>query len=259
MALTDNIIGCWSPSVRGSGYLLPDLSGRGNHGTLTNMAGDDWVGASVRGVSGRELDFDGANDYIVVGTSNGLWASLTGALTVSCWIRVSNNGGLRAICAASTSGHVAPFAVTYGFLDAGKFQLWNTAAGASVASSQSINDGKWHHCVATRGGAGSFIFIDGAQSNSAAGTTGQTDATATLSIGRFGGFNGYYADFRISEVVIYNRALTATEIAELYRRGNGAIGRELTGQTRRRVYGFVPAGFRPYWVRQKSQIIGGGV
>jgi hypothetical protein len=40
---------------------------------------------------------------------------------------------------------------------------------------------------------------------------------------------------------LYSRALTGAEVRELYRQGNGAIGRALTGQTRRRTYGFVAA------------------
>jgi hypothetical protein len=63
----------------------------------------------------------------------------------------------------------------------------------------------------------------------------------------------------VGEVCVWNRPLGSAEIYDLYRRGNGAIGRELTGQTRRRTYGFVAAGFRPYWAARRTQIIGGGV
>ena len=63
------LVGAWCPSLGPSGYTLLDRSGRGRHGTLTNMnAGSDWVGSP----GGWAIDFDGTNDYIPVSTGN--WA-----------------------------------------------------------------------------------------------------------------------------------------------------------------------------------------
>jgi len=48
-----------------TGATLYDVSGRGNHGTLTNMdPATDWVGSP----DGWALDFDGSNDHIHCGT-----------------------------------------------------------------------------------------------------------------------------------------------------------------------------------------------
>ena len=84
-------------------------------------------------------------------------------------------------------------------------------------------------------------------------------AVTSMRIGsRVDGFGRNQAQY--GEVTVWSgRAIADAEAAELYRLGNGAIGRQLTGQTRRRVYGFVPAGFKAYWARRNSQIIGGGV
>jgi len=248
MALTDGIVGCWSPSVRGSGYLLPDLSGRGNHGTLTNMAGNDWVGASVRGVSGTVLDYDGSNDRVACGV-NGM-ASMP-AITMHCWayLRSTADEMLVNLKPTNTMANM--------FLFSGSLHLRGGSLTAVIASSSTTN--RWQNFTGTIAGTTGTLYIDGV--SVATGTITAVGASPTgVDIGAFSDVGGgFFVNGQIGEVAIYKRALGATEIAELYRRGNGAIGRELTGQTRRRVYGFVPAGFRAYWVQQKSRVIGGGV
>ena len=75
------LVGAWSPclSPRG-GTVLRDLSGRGNHGTLTNMdATTDWVTSGGK----TALDFDGSNDYVSI-DHNSIFAWPKGA-TFSTW------------------------------------------------------------------------------------------------------------------------------------------------------------------------------
>jgi hypothetical protein len=258
MALTDGIIGCWSPSLGASGYTLLDRSGRGNHGVLTNMDSTDWTGTSA----GLGLDLDGSNDHIPCGTR--LNAAMVNNLTVSAW------GCFRA---RSASGNIASninstgnggFALNVGFT-ANKVSWLQDGGTFDITSTATITDALWHHVVLSRyGTTGAWVlsvYIDGV-GNTATVAVNPPAATGSgnLTMGRGGDYvQAGYLNMILGEVAIYNRALTAGEILDLYRRGNGAIGRELTGQTRRRTYGFVPAGFRPYWAARRTQVIGGGV
>ena len=261
MALTDGIIGCWSPSIRGSGYLLPDLA-RGNHGTLTNMdAGTDWPGATVRGVSGRVVDYDGTNDFVNCGTN--LNPALTGPLTISFWGAFRTRNATTTLIGNIASDGNNGLALAIG-VTANKLTWVQNGASFDATSTGTITDANWHHVALTRSGAtGSWTItfaIDGVFSaHTTAANPPAASLNGTLSIGRPGSYNGNYANAQIAETALYQRALTQPEVLELFRRGNGAIGRELTGQTRRRVYGFVPAGFKAYWARRQNQIIGGGV
>ena len=245
MSLTDGIIGCWSPSVRGSGYLLPDLSGRGNHGVLTNMdAGTDWPGAAVCGLHGRVLDFDGNNDYTDCGLR--LNAALIDKLTISMWCifrtRSSVNCPISNVSVAASNG----FALEMG-RTANKVTWLQNGSTIDATSTGSITDAGWHHVAVTRDGvAGSWTItfaIDGVTStHTTAANPGPESSAGILAIGRYGSFSGgFNFNGQIGEVTIYQRALSEAEIRDLYRQGNGAIGRQLTGQTRRRTYGFVPA------------------
>lgn len=60
--LRDGLVGAWCPSIGGwGGTVLRDLSGQGNHGTLTNMdPATDWVVSNGK----QALDFDGSNDFV---------------------------------------------------------------------------------------------------------------------------------------------------------------------------------------------------
>lgn len=247
MSLTDGIVGCWSPSVRGSGYLLPDLSGRGNHGTLTNMdAGTDWPGAAVRGVHGRVLDCDGVNDYVAFSQARNI-ASLCGGsvATIAFWVypRSTTRGAYIADWdsgggSQSVRIEMSGFAMTAGRIGGNVF----TASGGPIQTSAAPSLNQWHHIAIAATGSGQRLWWNGVLDATDAFVGGGGAAAAIRpAIGRGGEFASLYADAIFGEFVIHNRALAEAEIRDLYRQGNGAIGRQLTGQTRRRVYGFVPA------------------
>ena len=228
-SLREGLVGAWIPSVSGSGLLLPDLSGQGNNGTLTNMGPEDWVSSQY----GRALDFDWVNDYVEVSPLKSL---TTGC--IAAWFKTSR------------SAHAANN-------DEAIFCLSNTATNnivrlqvgeaAGIYPDESLNfivlnngtsllrmhirkghtfykDGKWHHVVVKVDGIANTIFVDGI--NEAASITFQ-DGTSTTqaftnitspnfccfgvaSWNNFGirdQFGGQLDDARI-----YNRALSEPEI-----------------------------------------------
>jgi hypothetical protein len=230
MALTDGIVGCWSPSLGASGYRLLDRSGMGNHGTLTNMdAGTDWVGTPV----GLSLDLDGTNDYVDTGTQ---LAFLDGnpQFTMCFWARRRTAGDALPVGKRTGNNFVLIAPWTDGNV---YFEI--SPNFPSVAS----NIANWAHYAMTLRNSTITGFINGQQVVSGAGPATMPSVAANYVIGLEAGVSRY-ANGYFGEVAIYNRALTAGEMSEIYRRGNGAIGRELTGQTRRRTYGFVATGAR---------------
>lgn len=234
MSLTDGIVGCWSPSVRGSGYLLPDLSGRGNHGTLTNMdAGTDWPAVAIRGSHGRVLDFDGTNDRVAIGAAGVTMAPLT----ISAWVNVvdfSANRTYVAIHSASGSRFL---------LYSQHFFVTNGGAFSQATLPSTPPTNTWFHLVAIESSTSTRKIVYNAATEATATGTIVPSGINAVQIGAdsSSGVAQFFQNGRIGEVAIYNRALSSAEVLDIYRQGNGAIGRQLTGQTRRRVYGFVPA------------------
>jgi hypothetical protein len=196
-----------------------DASGNGNNGTLNGSL------SFVPGQHGSAAQFDGASTYIEVADSPSL--SITNSITLSCWIRTSGQNGANV-------GIINNLGSTDrdGFLVC----LNPSVAGATCAADLDFNwptvmlglhptvplqDGIWHHLAMTYDGQMGHFWIDGVVR--ASSTTNYTagmshnqipvtigwDRSAEQPSGRH--FNGL-----IDEVRIYNRALSATEITQLY-------------------------------------------
>jgi hypothetical protein len=248
MALTDGIIGCWSPSLGASGYRLLDRSRYANHGVLTNMdAGTDWVG-SAKGVA---LSYSSTKR---VQTGKPVLSG-TGAWTIEAWIYPTGTTGFRAI--AGNYGAANGTGVQIGVL--ATTNLLSVYYGsASIASTSAAAANSWTHVAVTRIGNAVQWYVNGVPAGSGT-NTGTVGSALNWAIGNGVDYAGEQFVGTIGDTAVFTLAKTAGEIMEICRRGNGAIGRELTGQTRRRTYGFVAAGFRPYWAARRTQIIGGGV
>ena len=261
MPLLDGIVGCWSPSIRGSGYTLPDLA-RGNHGVLTNMdAGTDWPGAAVRGVHGRVLDYDGSNDYI--DAKNTMIGRTQPQFACSIWILFRASYGVAVQCnwVSGFVWYVIPFLGANPFGQQQIFIGSGSSANATIPTTLNV----WRHYWFSFDNGQTRAGYDGTQNYSATYGNAPSYVTANQAAPRdntritIGGYNAETVNGQIGEFVWWNRSVTAAEMGEVYRQGNGGIGRQLTGQTRRRAFGFVPAGFKAYWARRQNQIIGGGV
>ena len=253
--LLTGLVGAWCPSLGPSGYKLLDRSGRGRHGTLTNMdAASDWVASP----GGWALDFDGSNDYVVLDSQSGL---MSNPLTLSGWLLTSTTNNRQSVVFSSApAGNASNWAVTVNFNSGGKLNFWNNAAGPFVHSASAVNTGEWVHWAVTRdaGGLNARIWIDGRLD--ASGTSGFLPQTGSqiAAIGRAGGFNGYYMAQQCADLGIWHRTLTGAEVGALYRAGQGGLGR-LLAQRRRRVYGIAATAVKPYLFLNRGQVIGGGM
>ena len=74
---------------------------------------------------------------------------------------------------------------------------------------------EWHHVAAVYDGATMLIYLDGALDNSVPTTEALEISDANVLIGTNPDEPGRYWDGLIDEVLIYNRALSETEIASL--------------------------------------------
>lgn len=155
------------------------------------------------------FNFDGTNDYIHFGT---LTANTTGSATVSCWIKTTmssqampislNAYGVIYINRFTNSGYILPF------FDGTTGN--NTSADISTIS---VNDGVWHMITGTNNGTVTSIYIDGQFNKS----FNESYIASTDTYNSFGGqvITNFFSG-SISQVQIYNRALSAAEILQNY-------------------------------------------
>ena len=203
---------------------LTDASGNGNHGTVG--AGS---AAYAAGVYGQAWDNDETR-YVNCGNSTSL--QITGSITMSAWIRpteypsVAQNGILSKFFNTGNQRAYALAILQTGELRSNISENGFVTANTDQTSNATIALNKWSHVAATLDVSTGVrrLYINGDLDIST--TTGQTqihNSTEQLRIGILS-IAGLPEDRRflgqIDNAMIYNRALSASEIKTLYALGS---------------------------------------
>jgi len=206
--LSIGLVGHWIMN-EGGGLTAYDISGKGNHGTLTS--GPTWTA----GQFGPAISFDGSNDFVSVGSPAAL--NLVGEASIFCWARFADLVTTQELLAqAAANDVIGQIALEVGRTDAKLSVLWaDTVIGTSTGT---VASNIWYHLGFTRAGTtGSWtwrIYINGAQDSTNTSAT-NPGSQQPFSIGKDGAgalpFNGLIDDVRI-----FNRALSADEVRYLY-------------------------------------------
>jgi hypothetical protein len=197
-----------------SGSTAYDGSPYGNNGTIVNAV------YTPNGRFGGAYSFDGNNDYVEVADNDKMFNNISG--TIELWFKLPAGFNLSAI--STTRMHLLNKDATGTQNDLVMFIAKTTGAlylniqGPTdvmlLSDSASWNNEQWYHAAATYGPTGIYLYINGVRqgtfSSNPYGVRGGTDPL------RIGKASGGYADFNgtIDEVAVYNRSLTATEIAQ---------------------------------------------
>jgi hypothetical protein len=197
----------------GSGAITHDSSGNQNRGSITNAL---W---SNSGHTGKALLFDGTGDW--VDTPNSASLNVTGqGLTVEMWANITSSTGSDYVLLGKpwNVGNTGPppyqFGVEYSAsrnqVDFFYGDTTNTGRGPFSMSS---SVGTWQHIAFTFDGTTVRGYLNGVQqlATSAPGSVASRNTPVRLGVDGASnqGFKG-----RLDDVRIYNRALTAAEIAQ---------------------------------------------
>jgi hypothetical protein len=196
-----SLIGWWKFD-EGSGLAAADSSGKGHNGTLTGGA------AWVPGIRGGALQFDGADDVVVVPNAGDLQFAASAKYTLAAWVNLTTR-----------PGHWSGI-VTKGRDTATWYGIWVNDTNAWVFGHSGNNQvgspvvaGVWVHVVMLYDNGTKRIYLNGKLDNET--TSSQSgDSTGDLWIGAAKSVTEY-APAKIDDVRIYNRALTVQEIKAL--------------------------------------------
>jgi len=201
-----------------------DTSGSNNNGTLTGANGKP---IPTAGKLGQALSFDGVDDYVETGNLSQI-NSVSG-FTYSAWVyRTGAPSSYTGIVSRKEGAPAVPS--TDLLLKTPSdifFRVGVDQNSFGYTSSALIAINEWHHVVGVFDGSGSSntdklkIYVDGAQQSITTASTAPTSApsmTANLTIG-FYNQTPFYFPGKIDDVRVYNRALSASEVLQLYNLG----------------------------------------
>ncbi|MFZ0034624.1 MAG: LamG-like jellyroll fold domain-containing protein [Sedimentisphaerales bacterium] len=212
------LVGCWKLD-EASGATAADSSGNGRNGTLYNMSSPTCWGPGKIG-SGA-LNFDGVNDYVSLPIGSAI-GSLTNC-SVTSWIFWGGGSYSQRIWDFGT-GTTRYMCLTTRNSSTGtpRFAITNSgSAGENQTTAPSaLSAGVWHHIAVTIDADNHThsLYLDGtriAQNTSAVCKPSDLGNTTNNWLAR----SQYSADpclyAALDDVRIYDRALSATEIAQL--------------------------------------------
>ena len=215
-------------SYGGVGTTVYDLTATSATGTLTN--GPTWTY-----LSGGTFSFDGVDDYVIL--SSGL-TSGTESFTISCFLKYSipiSTTFRDIINNRNISTALSGFLLTTDFSSRNgkiRVQLNNTTTVSSFISTgnKNIADNNWNQVVIVVNRITNLMtfFVNGIQEGDSfdVSSVGDISPGSNLQIGGDLAYNDTKAWFpgNISQVQIYNRALSSNEIKQNFEAYRGRFG-----------------------------------
>ncbi len=225
--LTTGLVGYWpfdGAQTNWNTNTTRDL-GRGNTGTLVSLA---TTTAPVSGKVGQALNFNGTSSY-VSGGDTGLPTG-SSARTVTAWIYMRSYIDFETIFTYGSAIQFQGFSIAISSNAQGrKLAVYGYNNNASAFGNTQIPLNKWVHVAVTYSGGTITYYYNGIQDGTATLSSANTVLGGVYNIGKtINGWDApsgtYFFPGSIDEVRVYSRALSASEIQQLYRQNNTATG-----------------------------------
>jgi len=211
--LSRGLVGLWLFN-EGSGNKVFDLSGNGNAGTISS--GVVWE----PGKFGPCLYNDASGNHVNCGDMSQIEG--VGAFSVSFWAMHKTGSVPGTQFLLAKYGDVGDRVFTFYTTDSELvlFTVFNSEASSAYGYCLNVfkTAYKWRHIVGVYDGANIYVYVDSVVGSTVGNLTGVTDSSTSplvlLAENTFGqnDFGGL-----IDNVKVYNRALSVSEIAQLYR------------------------------------------
>lgn len=205
--VTSNLVLCFDPanpkSYSGSGNTIYNAASSSNNGAIEN-------GALYTSQLSGYFNFDGSNDRISVADASSI--NFTDNFSVSFWGRMKTNS-LQVPLSKYNSGNrgwVFAYADNIMAFD-GRNQ---TADGyRSAGSAVTTYLGDWNHYTGVKSGVNMYIYQNGVATGSTVwSSAGDMTSTVDLTLGSNN--SNFYSPCDIGQVLLYNRALSSSEIKQ---------------------------------------------
>jgi hypothetical protein len=225
----DSMVGYWDArnikSYPRAGSIWYDIGGRtSNNGTFTNSPTYSTNG-------GGTIIFNGASQYINVPTSTSLDPN-SGSFTIQTWCKITgvSSSTWHLLVARRSTGGTGGYYLGINDANGGNFMLTNNAGARTDTSSAgwtSFTYNTWFMLTAilNRGTNSQTIIKNNYESSFTTTPSGGVyQNTSVCSLGGDLGSNSYWVNGELPVVMMYNKALSAAEIAKNFNAFRGRYG-----------------------------------
>ena len=215
--VTNGLVGCWKFD-EGSGVTAVDSSSSGNNGSIVNATySDDTFSQSFSPFALRFNSTHSGNAYSYVKILDSPSLRPSSGLTLAAWVKAGTYEARMRHIISKQYGSSNHDSFVLWYHDDGR--LWFSLDDVGYITIEQPPVNEWHHIIATYNGSFMRLYVDGVEQVSGAATgsipyddnpvligadSNQADHTPDE------GWNG-----TIDEVLIYNRALSQAEIAQI--------------------------------------------
>ena len=216
--LSTDLVGYWPLHDKNA----TDYSGNNNHGSLN--------GGLTTGVAGKAglkaMSFDGSDDFVEMSDSIN-----ESYISISAWVKwdgSNSNQNWRLVSGRNTESFALLHDGGWSELSGYRGMVMTVSVGGTTYFAEEpkeMNSNKWQHYVGVYDGETVYLFRDGesvAENTSPSGSIDSTTDPVTLGheLNQREYFPGYLTDVRV-----YDRALSPEEIQELYEWGDRDFAR----------------------------------
>ena len=200
--------------------------------TTERLYGAQWTSGQIDGA----LNFDGVDDRVEVNDAPDLDGM--DAITLSAWVKTGETGNAMGVISkfVHSSGSSLDDSYSLRIQDNGMVQFQYTLSGGAYVlklSSPGVADDTWHHVTGVYTGLKGSIYIDGNEvalsrdDHDPGGAVNETDEILHIGCVNKQGSLTQFFEGTIDDVRIYDRALSAEEVENLYR--GELFGLEIVG------------------------------
>jgi len=205
-----------------------DISGNGNHGTITNTPGTRATHFGnfniMLPIENAYLDFDGTGDYVDFGSA--IMGEVNSAATFCAWVSPSTTSGnpQDGIIGEYVNGFIFSTSVSA----YGDIKLYDGTTN-HISSGGFVLGNVWNHCVITWQASGRCRIYHNGQEvhNAAVSATSFGNSPTNTRIGSIGGDYGsssYMMNGKIATVQLYKAKLTAVQVKDMYNSQKSRFG-----------------------------------
>lgn len=205
-----------------------------SHGS-NDLADSNSPGQDASGIQGNAVDLErSSSQYLSITDASQSGLDFAGDSSFSMWLKVDNapTGGAAYYVFAKSgvgNGNRGYYAVYYESGGSTRMQVLASSNGTSYAIADgllALGTGTWHHVVVVidTGNTDILVYLDGNSTPAISQTSGigaQWDANGfTFKLGDHSTSVGQYWDGSIDEFGVWDKALTTSEISDLYNSGS---------------------------------------